>query len=191
MEEAIGGLAGLFGTHLTNKANKQISARQMAFQREMSNTAYQRSMADMKKAGLNPMLAFSKGGASTPQGASIQAQDYAAGAANIANIMANTNKTEEETKVLKNTSGSGVGKTWEYFQNLISDLLPTQDTTISSIKQKLENASNANNMRVKKRIIKGKTYKIPKVRRTTVTYPSLKTKTYNKSKSKYKIIGTL
>lgn len=33
----------------------------------MSSSAYQRSMADMKKAGLNPMLSYMQGGASTPQ----------------------------------------------------------------------------------------------------------------------------
>jgi len=47
---------------------RELAGRQESFQREMSSTAYQRSMADMEKAGLNPMLAFSQGGASTPTG---------------------------------------------------------------------------------------------------------------------------
>lgn len=38
------------------------------WQEHMSNTSYQRAVEDMKKAGLNPILAFANGGASTPGG---------------------------------------------------------------------------------------------------------------------------
>jgi len=52
-----------------NQANINSAREQMAFQKEMSSTAYQRAMADMRQAGLNPMLAYMQGGASSPTGA--------------------------------------------------------------------------------------------------------------------------
>lgn len=57
-----------------NAASAASAERQMAFQREMSDTSYQRAVADMRAAGINPMLAAMRGGASTPGGAAYTAQ---------------------------------------------------------------------------------------------------------------------
>ena len=58
------------GQEKANKQNLKIAREQMAFQERMSGTAYERAMADMRRSGLNPLLAFQQGGASTPGGAS-------------------------------------------------------------------------------------------------------------------------
>lgn len=65
-------LAGLLsnkGQKDTNETNIELGREQMAFQERMSSSAYQRAIADMSKAGINPMLAAQVGGATTPTGA--------------------------------------------------------------------------------------------------------------------------
>lgn len=71
----IAGGAALAGGMLGNRASAKEAAKNRSFQEDMSNTSYQRSVADMKAAGINPMLSAKVGGASTPSGSTASQSD--------------------------------------------------------------------------------------------------------------------
>lgn len=112
-----GASLALYGSYLTNSAQKKANQENIALNREnrdweerMANTEWQRGVKDMMAAGLNPMLAYSQGGASTPNtsAATVEPEDALGRglgsalqqrllALQIAQQRANINLTEAQT----------------------------------------------------------------------------------------------
>lgn len=111
----LGGAMGAAGAIGSAAMAAREAKKNRDFQKMMSNTSYQRGMKDMRKAGLNPILAYQKGGASTPAGSAAlvpnigatAAQGVTAGIstskaqAEIANIKANTRLTNYKADLTK------------------------------------------------------------------------------------------
>lgn len=119
-KQIFGAVLGAVGGLLANKSREREAEKNRDFQAEMSGTSYQRAMQDMKAAGLNPMLAYSQGGASVPVGAMAQVENIGASAAAAYQQQLSGEAAEQQADTSEAVGTATIEKTKQEISNLQS-----------------------------------------------------------------------
>ncbi|WNK14369.1 MAG: DNA pilot protein [Microvirus sp.] len=122
---AIGGIASYYGQKQTNMSNAQQAQAQMDFQADQTGSSYQRGVADMKAAGLNPMLAYSQGGASSGGGAQASMGNELGAGANSAMSIAQARQQMAQSQAQIENINADTGNKEQQTTNLESENLYT------------------------------------------------------------------
>lgn len=119
----LAGAAGPVGGFVSSLFADKAARDNRSFQQKMSNTAHQREVADLKAAGLNPILSAGGRGASSPSGTVAQVPD----GGSIASSAVNARSAHLSMKA--NTRATNATATGTELDNIINqDALRTYNT---------------------------------------------------------------
>lgn len=134
-----GGLDSMIAGNAQNSAAADEAQRNREFQDQMSSTAYQRAVADMKAAGLNPMLAYQQGGASTPSGSMASFSNAEAATGSVMSGYQSAGMSSAQSDVLESQATSNKVSAFKAAKE--ADLV---DATVLKVKTETRNLDTEN-----------------------------------------------
>lgn len=134
---AVAAAGSLLGGIATSAFNVFQADKNRDFQRDMSGSAHQREMEDLRRAGLNPILSGKHAGASTPPGAVASGADFGQGvnsAMQMASMIGQLKLQEAQAADLNSAASLKSAQT--------SDIWYMQEQRLQNLKAEYQNMLN-------------------------------------------------
>lgn len=127
------GAMSAVGSGISSMMGASSAKKQMKFQKRMSNTAHQREMADLKKAGLNPLLTGKYGGSSTPTGVAFTPENPLKDAGQTASAYGSLKQAKPLVTAQVNSQNATTAKTMAETDLLKANTQNILDQTLADV----------------------------------------------------------